>query len=116
MARVQPPLACAAASLLVFGMAAPAAASPGDVITLADPSLSASGALAADPARDVYWTAAGSGAVQAINPDGSTAGEVSYAAAPTGVEALAMFDGALYVGDVGGAEHRAPPGSVTGVI
>ena len=103
MARVQPPLACAAASLLVFGMAAPAAASPGDVITLADPSLSASGALAADPARDVYWTAAGSGAVQAINPDGSTAGEVSYAAAPTGVEALAMFDGALYVGDVGGA-------------
>ena len=103
MTKVQPALACAAASLLVFGMAAPAAASPGDTITLADASLSNSGGLAADPVRQVYWTAATSGAVQAINPDGTTAGEVSYSATPADVEALAIFDGALFVGDIGGS-------------
>lgn len=102
-ARYQRPLACAAASILIFGMAAPAAAAPGDAITLADQALSDSGALAADPARGVYWTASGSGAVQAINVDGSTAGEVTYAADAAGVQALAYFDGLLYVGDIGGS-------------
>lgn len=103
MAKVQPLLSCAVSSLLVFGVVASSVAAPGDEITLTDPALSDSGGLAADPIRSVYWTAAESGVVEAISPDGSTAGEVHYAATPTDVEALAMHDGALYIGDIGGS-------------
>lgn len=108
MATARQSVVCAAATLFFFGFTSTASAAPGDVITIKDEALSASGGLAADPQRHVYWTAAPSpagatGVVQAINPDGSTAGEVTYDAAPSAVEALSMFNGQLYVGDIGGS-------------
>lgn len=105
MARGRRRLACVTAAIAVFVIASPAAAAPGDVITIQDAALTTSGSLAADVDRGVYWTAKpdgdGGGVVHALNPDGSTAGEVRFDAAPSHVEALSFSNGQLYVGDVG---------------
>lgn len=95
-------LAAALTTIAIFGLTSPAVAAPGDLIEVAAPALTTAGALAADPARGVYWTANSTGAeVFAIRPDGSLAGTVSYDAAPTNVEGLAVFNGQVYIGDVG---------------
>ncbi len=108
-------IAGAGAALVVLGAGVPALASPGDIITIQDATLTASGALATDEDRGLYWTANpqgnGGGSVHALNPDGSLAGEVRYDAAPSQVEGLAYFNGQLYVGDVG--DPQLSRGAVT---
>lgn len=88
--------------LMVF--IAPAAyAAPGDVITIADPALIYSKAIATDSDSGVYWInpASNEPRVAAIGADGQVAGEVTFEAAVTEVEAMAYSAGFLYVGDIG---------------
>ncbi len=71
-------------------------------ITVQEPALDSSLALASDAGRGVYWTANRiGGEVFAIQPDGATAGVVGYVAKPKDVEAMAYRQGVLYVADIG---------------
>ena len=96
---------------LALGLAAPAAAAPGDVITITEPLLTDTGALAADFNRGIYWTAPAhpeTGTVYALGADGELAGEVHFDATPATVEGMAVFNGLLYLGDVGDPHASRP--------
>ncbi|MGB3954465.1 MAG: hypothetical protein WBL05_04165 [Brooklawnia sp.] len=105
MATARQLLVSAVAAITFLGLASPAVAAPGDVITVTDGELTDSGGLAADPDTGVYWVAGPGGTdvarVSAINPDGSWAGEVFFDAPVGNFESLAYFEGQLYVGDIG---------------
>lgn len=87
-----------------LGLASPAAAAPGDELTLQDPALAASNALAADFTREYYWTSVpapeGAAVIQAIDADGAKVGDVWFDAAVTSVDALSVFNDMVYVGDI----------------
>ena len=96
---------------LALGLAAPAAAAPGDVITITEPRLAETGALAADFNRGVYWTTPAhpeTGTVYALGAGGELAGEVQFDATPATVEGMAVFNGMLYLGDVGDPHASRP--------
>lgn len=72
--------------------------------TIGDGQIANSAGLAADPARNVYWTAntsGPSGRAYALNTDGAVRGTFDFGAHPLDVEALAFAGGRLYVGDIG---------------
>lgn len=84
----------------------PDAAAQGNTkgFTIGDGQIANSAGLAADPARNVYWTAntsGPSGRAYALNTDGAVRGTFDFAAHPLDVEALAFAGGRLYVGDIG---------------
>jgi|GEM_PF-377287 len=96
--------AAATAIVLPFVLVAPAAAAPGDVMVMSDSTLTSTGGLAADPVRGVYWTMnshEASGVVHAVASGGQVVGQVTFDAAPTAVEGLAVLDSLIYVGDIG---------------
>lgn len=81
-----------------------AAAQDDKGFTIDDAQVTNSSGLAADPARNVYWTANTSGAggrAFALNNDGAVRGTFEFGARPLDVEALAFAGGRLYVGDIG---------------
>lgn len=83
---------------------APAAtAAPGDVVTLPN-DLVATQALASDASRGVYWTAPDGARLVAVNPSGSKAGEVTWDAEVSSVDALANLDGKIYAAQLGDGE------------
>lgn len=105
MALARRAMACVVAMALGLGFAPRAHALPGEVIEITDPQLTNSNALAADFNNGLYWTANpgpdGTGVVQALYQDGSTAGQVTFDAQLVDVQALSFFEGQLYIGDIG---------------
>lgn len=72
--------------------------------TIADGRIVNSSGLAADRARNVYWTAnttGSTGRAYALNSDGQVRGAFEFGARPLDVEAVAFAGDRLYVGDIG---------------
>lgn len=85
---------------------APAA---GTAFTITDDRIAENSGMARDVDHRVYWVTNDSGAkgqVFAVGPDGRTRGTLDYAAQPVDVEALAMNNNRLYVGDIGDNQHK----------
>jgi hypothetical protein len=100
-------LRSAAALLLAVGLAhgstLPAAAAE-VAFTIRDKRITESSGLARDPGAGAYWTINDSGdqgVAYAIKPDGKVAGTLNYRAQPFDVEAVAVHENRLYVGDIG---------------
>lgn len=87
----------------------PALAAPGDTITIPT-DLATSSALAADQTRGVYWLAPGGPKAVAIDQTGKIVGQVGWDAEVTDIEALAVYNGQLYAGDL---DSGSPSPSVT---
>lgn len=85
-------------------------AAPGEVITIQDAELTNSRGIAADFDNGIYWLANpaddGAAVVQGLYGDGSYAGQVPFDAELVDVQALAIFAGQLYVGDIGDREEE----------
>lgn len=97
--------------LLAAVFAPPAAAAPGDVITVTDPALADTAALATDFDRGLYWTAPAhpeTGTVYALDAAGQVVGQVGFDGFPATVEGAAIFNGLLYLGDVGDPHASRP--------
>lgn len=72
--------------------------------TISDERITESSGLAADPARGGYWTVNDSGdrgVAYALDASGDTTGTLEWQAEPTDIEALALANNTLYVGDIG---------------
>ncbi|CAA9380577.1 MAG: hypothetical protein AVDCRST_MAG75-917 [uncultured Propionibacteriaceae bacterium] len=98
---------CALAAGLVVaasaGLPTAVAADPVE-FTISAAAITESSGLARDTNSRVYWTANDSGgvaSVYALARDGSLKATVQYRAKPVDVEAVAMSDSRLYVGDIG---------------
>lgn len=105
-------IAVLGALVLVGGVPLVAAAEDKVAFTITDSRITESSGLARDPDAAGYWTVndSGSGPVAyALDPDGQVTGTLRYRADPVDVEAVAMYDGRLYVADIGdnGAERDA---------
>ena len=99
------------ATLLGAASFAAAGAAPGDVIDIADAGLTQPVGMAADATRGVYWltdSAAQPGKVHAVDAGGVKVGSVSYPAVPQSPQALAFYQGLLYVADIGDDELARP--------
>lgn len=75
--------------------------------TISDERITESSGLAADPDRGGYWTVNDSGdrgIAYALDENGDTTGTLEWQAEPIDVEALALADNTLYVGDIGDNE------------
>lgn len=91
----------AVAVMVAATMTSPSAqGAPGDVITVPS-ELAASASLASDPARGVYWLAPGGARLVAVDPAGTVAGEVTWDAEVSDIEALAIYDDRVYAADLG---------------
>ena len=103
-------VAGAVALMAATAMVGPSAqAAPGDVLTV-PADVASSAALASDAARGVYWLAPGGARLVAVDSAGSVAGEVTWDAELTDVEALAVFEDRVYAADLG---DGAPTSQVT---
>lgn len=97
-------LAASAAAVLL--LTAPSVAFAKDTVafTISDKEIAESSGLARDTAGNVYWTVNDSGAegvIYCLDTTGETGGRLMYGAEPQDVEAVAMADNRLYVGDIG---------------
>lgn len=95
--------ALALTTLLGMGVVAPGAVAATGSFTITGGPTSPR-ALAADAGRRVYWGMDPTGTTAyAISTSGQVTGRVPLAFTPTDVEALAVHDSMLYVGDIGDA-------------
>lgn len=102
----------AALSLTAIGTM-PAWAAPAS-FTISDANIGKPHALASDATRNVYWTATPTGtSIFAIDAKGTNVGFVPLPTKPTDVEALAVWQGRVYVGDIGDAAAKRSTIGVT---
>ena len=98
-----------AAMLLIGLLPSTATAQATVAFTITDARIVASSGLARDVDGDLYWTANRSsrqGVVYGLTPTGSVRGTLNYRADPVDVEALAVANDTLYVGDIGDDGQR----------
>ncbi|MET0695085.1 MAG: hypothetical protein ABWY56_14215, partial [Propionibacteriaceae bacterium] len=96
--------AAALALALVSWPAAVAGAEDTVAFTIQDSRITESSGLARDPKAKIYWTVnddGDEGTAYGLTPQGQVKGIVGFRAEPRDVEAVAMHDDALYVGDIG---------------
>ena len=101
-------LRSAVALLAALGLAVglPLVAEAADTVafTITDSRITESSGLARDPDAAAYWTvndSGDSGVAYRINTKGRVTGTLRFRANPVDVEAVAMYDGRLYVADIG---------------
>ena len=101
-------LRSAVALLAALGLAVglPLVAEAADTVafTITDSRITESSGLARDPDAAAYWTvndSGDSGVAYRINTKGRVTGTLRFRADPVDVEAVAMYDGRLYVADIG---------------
>lgn len=99
---------CAASGLLLVALA-PDVAAATSAFTMSSSAITTPHALASDTSRSVYWTANPTGkAVYAVTATGTLAGQVPLGFSTTDIEALAVHQGRVYLGDIGDPnENRA---------
>jgi hypothetical protein len=98
-----------AAMLLIGLLPSTAAAQATVAFTITDARIVASSSLARDVGGDLYWTAnrrSQRGVVYGLTPSGAVRGTLNYRADPVNVEALAVANDTLYVGDIGDNSQR----------
>ena len=81
-----------------------AAAKATVAFTIKDSRVVESSGLARDTAAGLYWTvndSGASGAAYGVQPNGKIRGSLNYRAQPQDVEAIAVHDDRLYLGDIG---------------
>ena len=86
-----------------------AAAEDTVAFTIKDARITESSGLAVDPAGNIYWTVNDSGdrgVAYGIGLDGKVQGSLNFRAQPVDVEAVAVHDDQLYVGDIGDNNSR----------
>ena len=86
-----------------------AAAEDTVAFTIKDARITESSGLAVDPAGNIYWTVNDSGdrgVAYGIGLDGKVQGSLNFRAQPVDVEAVAVHDDRLYVGDIGDNNSR----------
>ncbi|WP_152361309.1 hypothetical protein [Microlunatus speluncae] len=92
-------------SLCLWAVAPRAAVAKDEVaFTIGDERIKESSGLATDPDNNCYWTVNDSGdegRAFALDEDGEVTGTLSFGAEPTDIEAVAMHNGRLYLGDIG---------------
>lgn len=101
-------LGAATLALLGWSAALPAAADTVE-FTISDSRIDESSGLATDAANERYWTVNDSGddgIAYALDSAGETEGTLEFRAEPTDVEAVALYDGRLYVADIGDNSER----------
>jgi len=77
--------------------------------TIKDARITESSGLAVDPAGNIYWTINNSGdrgVAYGLGLDGKVQGTLNFRAQPIDVEAVAVHDNRLYVGDIGDNTSR----------
>jgi hypothetical protein len=97
------------AGLLVATFPAVAAAEDTVAFTIKDTRITESSGLAGDPSGNIYWTVNDSGdrgVAYGIGLDGEVQGTLNFRAQPIDVEAVAVHDNRLYVGDIGDNSRR----------
>lgn len=98
------------AAMLLIGLLPTTATAQATVaFTITDARIVASSGLARDVDGDLYWTANRSsrqGVVYGLTPSGGVRGTLNYRADPVDVEALAVANDTLYVGDIGDDGRR----------
>jgi len=97
------------AMLLIGLLPSTASAQATVAFTITDARIAASSGLARDVDGDLYWTANRSspqGVVYGLTPSGAVRGTLNYRAEPVDVEALAVANDTLYVGDIGDNGQR----------
>jgi hypothetical protein len=96
----------AALCMIVPGLAA---AEDTVAFTIKDARITESSGLAVDPAGNIYWTVNDSGdrgVAYGIGLDGKVQGSLNFRAQPVDVEAVAVHEDRLYVGDIGDNNGR----------
>ena len=86
-----------------------AAAEDTVAFTITDARITESSGLAVDPAGNIYWTINDSGdrgVAYGLGLDGKVQGTLNFRAQPIDVEAVAVHDNRLYVGDIGDNTSR----------
>src|SRR6188472_428171 len=86
-----------------------AAAEDTVAFTIKDARITESSGLAVDPAGNIYWTVNDSGdrgVAYGLGLDGKVQGTLNFRAQPIDVEAVAVHDNRLYVGDIGDNTSR----------
>jgi hypothetical protein len=95
----------------VLCMIVPGLAAAEDTVafTIKDARITESSGLAVDPAGNIYWTVNDSGdrgVAYGIGLDGKVQGSLNFRAQPVDVEAVAVHEDRLYVGDIGDNNAR----------
>ena len=89
---------------LVIGLPVAAAADDTVAFTITDARITESSGLARDTGAGRYWTVNDSGdegVAYGISESGEVTGTLTYRADPVDVEAVAVYDGRLYLADIG---------------